>query len=59
MTVRIKSETARIKNAGFVMFLLQPGRPQSVILDWIDFSERVRLPPGADVHELRKNGVMP
>ncbi len=59
MTARIESETAQIKNAGFVMFLLHPGRPQSVILDWIDFSEQVRLPPRADVDQLRKSGVMP
>ena len=59
MTTRIKSETAQIKNAGFVMFLLQPGRPQSVILDWIDVSEQVSFHHGTDVHQLRKNGDMP
>ena len=59
MTARIKSETAQIKNVGFVMILLHPGRRQSVILSWIDVSEQVRLPSGADVHQLRKNGAMP
>ncbi len=59
MTTRIESETAEIKNVGFVMFLLHPGRRQSGILSWIDVSEQARLPPGADVHQLRKSGVMP
>ena len=59
MTARIKSETAQIKNVGFVMFLLHPGRRQSVILGWIDVSEQVGFPHGMDVHKLRKNGVMP
>ena len=59
MTARNKSETTQIKNVEFVMFLLHCGQRQSVILSWIDASEQVRLPSGADVHKLRKNGVMP
>ena len=58
MGAQMNSETTHFKN-GFVMFLLHPGRRQSVILSWIDASEQVRLPSGADVHQLRKNGVMP